>query len=399
MKHDIILYGAFDRHNYGDLLFPLIMERLISRAFPEKSIAIAGLIDSDLSVFGAPKTESIKKALKNSKDDATILLAGGDVVACDWQSAYGYLLPTFIFPFYERIACRFFPKQTDYLVAKMAGLTSELPFNIKQKNTGPGRNIIYNSVGATGVSRVVDDAEIKSLGEAMNDAKFVSVRDTFSQEQLIRIGYTNSVLAPDSATIMSSVISIEELNEKSSQSTLRMIEELKGRYIVFQISQAHVRGKEKVFAEELNNISKSNQLPIVFIAIGNAAGHNDKAGIDKVISFLDPNVTYKSYLTGNIFDLMNIIRNTSCYCGTSLHGLITSMSFSVPRIALLPTLRKQINYMKTWDLPHMPHGILPNELESSINIALRTPKEELDELAIKLTNTYMESFNKFSSIL
>jgi len=140
-------------------------------------------------------------------------------------------------------------------------------------------------------------------------------------------------------------------------------------------------------------------LPIVFIAIGNAAGHNDKAGTDKVISFLDPDVTYKTYLTGNIFDLMNIIRKSSCYCGTSLHGLITSMSFSVPRVALLPTLRKQINYMKTWDLPHMPHGIRPSVLESSINIALSTPKDELDELAIKLTNVYMESFNEFSSIL
>jgi polysaccharide pyruvyl transferase WcaK-like protein len=254
-------------------------------------------------------------------------------------------------------------------------------------------------VGATGVSRVVNDEGMKSLGEAMNDAKFVSVRDTFSQEQLIRIGYKNPSIAPDSATIMSSVITIEELNEKSSKSTLQMIDELKGKYVVFQISQAHVRGKEKVFAEELNKISKNNQLPIVFIAIGNAAGHNDKAGIDKVISFLDPDVKYKTYLTGNIFDLMNIIRNTSCYCGTSLHGLITSMSFSVPRVALLPTLRKQINYMKTWDLAHMPHGIMPNELEQSINIAMNTPKDQLDDIALKLTNSYMESFNKFSSIL
>ena len=395
MKHDIVLYGAFDRHNYGDLLFPLIMGRIIAQHFPEKSVSIAGLIDSDLSLFGAPKTESIKKALKHSKNDATIILAGGDVVACDWQSAYGYLLPTIIFPFYERFVCRFFPKQTDFIVAKIAGLTSELPFNLKQKDIGISRKIIYNSVGATGVSRIVKEDEMKSLAEAMNDSTFVSVRDTFSQEQLIRIGCEKPKVAPDSATIMSSVISVEELTEKSSKGVLRMIEKLKGRYIVFQVSPAHVRGKEKVFADELNQISKHKQLPIVFIAIGNAAGHNDKAGIDKVISYLDPSVEYKAYLTGNIFDLMNIIRNSSCYCGTSLHGLITSMSFAVPRVALL-AIRKQINYMKTWDLPHMPYGIMPNELEDSINIAMSTSKEQLDNLAIKLTDAYMDNFKIIS---
>ena len=47
---------------------------------------------------------------------------------------------------------------------------------------------------------------------------------------------------------------------------------------------------------------------------------------------------------------MNIIKNSQCYCGTSLHGLITSMAFHVPRVGLMPTHRKQINYMATWDL-------------------------------------------------
>ena len=81
--NDIILYGAFDRHNYGDLLFPLIMERVINDQFPEKKVLIAGLINSDLSSYGAKETITIKKALKMSKNDATLILAGGDVIACD----------------------------------------------------------------------------------------------------------------------------------------------------------------------------------------------------------------------------------------------------------------------------------------------------------------------------
>lgn len=85
-----------------------------------------------------------------------------------------------------------------------------------------------------------------------------------------------------------------------------------------------------------------------------------------MVSFLANDIVYDTYLEGNIFYLMNIIHNASCYCGASLHGLITSMSFAVPRVALLPSLRKQINYMDTWDLPHMPRGIVPKELQQRL---------------------------------
>ena len=47
--YDIILYGAFDRHNYGDLLFPLVMKRVIEQELPQKKVLIAGLINSNLS--------------------------------------------------------------------------------------------------------------------------------------------------------------------------------------------------------------------------------------------------------------------------------------------------------------------------------------------------------------
>lgn len=394
--NDIILYGAFDRHNYGDLLFPLIMERVINDQFPEKKVLIAGLINSDLSSYGAKETITIKKALKISKNDATLILAGGDVVACDWQSAYGYLLPKSLFPLYERIACYYFPKFTQYLTSRLVGLTSDLPFNLSRNDIGTSRKVIYNSVGATGVSNVTKERDIYALYKLMNETDFVSVRDKFSQYQLERVGCSTPKLAPDSATIMSSYITIDELEQKSSFATKNLIETHIEGYIVFQISQGHVRGKEKAFAEALSQTSKAFNLPIVFIAIGNAAGHNDVIGINKVASLLASDIPYSTYLEGNIFDLMIIIRNSSCYCGSSLHGLITSMSFGVPRVALLPTLRKQINYMKTWDLPHMPSGVLPENLSASVGIAMATPTKDLKQLGQHLTDTYMENFRNMS---
>lgn len=396
--NDIILFGAFDRHNYGDLLFPLIMERVINDQFPTKNVFIAGLIKSDLSQYGAKRTVSIKNALKKSNTDATLILAGGDVIACDWQSAYGYLLPKAIFPVYQRIACYYFPKTTQRLTSKLLGLKSELPFNLGRNHVGDKRKIIYNSVGATEVGNIEDKRKTTSLGNVIKDSHFVSVRDNFSKTQLERIGCDSSQLAPDSATIMSSYISIEEIEERSAHSTKKLIKDNIDGYIVFQISQAHVNGKEKAFAKALSEVSSNLNLPIVLIAIGNAAGHNDAKGIHKVVSLLPKSISYNIYLDGNIFDLMNIIRNASCYCGSSLHGLITSMSFAVPRVALLPKLKKQINYMDTWDLPHMPRGVVPENLPSAVNIAISTPSKDLHELGRKLTETYMDNFKSLSKL-
>jgi len=396
--NDIILYGAFDRHNYGDLLFPLVMERLLSEKFPKKKIVVAGLIESDLSQFNALPTHSIKKALNESNKDVAIILAGGDVVACDWLSAYSYLLPDFLFPVFERAFVRFILGITEMLIKNIIGLKSPTPFDLTSVDLGKEMKLIYNSVGATSVSNIHGDAALR-LSAALNEADYVTVRDKFGREHVERIGSKVSDIYPDSATVMSSVYSAEEINKKTGNAAASLITKLNGNYLVFQISSAHCRGFEAEFAKNLTSIANEYNLTIVFIAIGNAAGHSDSAGIERIKGYLGQNIKVEQYLNGGVFDLMNIIKNSQCYCGTSLHGLITSMAFHVPRVGLMPTHRKQINYMATWDLPAMPSGVLPNELSKAINQAMAITKEELVDKEQHLTSKYLENFDKICTLL
>jgi polysaccharide pyruvyl transferase WcaK-like protein len=396
--NDIILYGAFDRHNYGDLLFPLVMERMLSQKFPNKKVVVAGLIDSDLSEFYALKTDSIKKAMRESRKDVSIILAGGDVVACDWLSAYSYLLSDFSFSIFQRIFARYIPKATEGVIKKIIGLKSEGPFDLTAKDLTEDMKLIYNSVGATGVSSIEGESAI-TLANTLNNADYVTVRDEFSREHIERIGSNVSDVYPDSATVMSSVFSNDEINKKTSSIVESLITELKGNYLVFQISSAHCAGLEAEFAQNLTAIANEHDLTIVFIAIGNAAGHSDSQGIERIKQHLDNNIKVKQYLSGGVFDLMNIIKNSQCYCGTSLHGLITSMAFHIPRVGLLPKLRKQRNYMATWDLPTMPSGILPGELSKAVSQAMAVPKLALKEKEEFLTKRYLENFDKICQLI
>jgi polysaccharide pyruvyl transferase WcaK-like protein len=393
--NDVVLYGAFDRHNYGDLLFPLVMERMLSERFPNKKIVVAGLIESDLSEFNALPTISIKKALKESNKDVAIILAGGDVVACDWLSAYSYLLSDFSFSIFQRIFARFIPGITEKVIKKVIGLKSDNPFDLTSKDLSAEMKLIYNSVGATGVSNIHGDAAL-NLSAALNDADYVTVRDEFSREHINRIGGNVNDIFPDSATVMSSVFTEKDINDKTGSEATSLISRLKGEYIVFQISSAHSAGLEAEFAQNLTAIAKEHNLTVVFLAIGNAAGHSDSVGIERIKLHLGEGIKVAQYLSGGVFDVMNIIKNSQCYCGTSLHGLITSMAFHVPRVGLLPKLRKQRNYMATWDLPAMPSGVLPNDLSKAINQAMTIPKDELIEKEQYLTTKYLENFDEIS---
>jgi polysaccharide pyruvyl transferase WcaK-like protein len=393
--NDVVLYGAFDRHNYGDLLFPLVMERMLSERFPEKKVVIAGLIDSDLTEFNALPTISIKKALKQSKQDVTIILAGGDVVSCDWLSAYSYLLSDFSFSIFQRVFARFIPGITEKVIKKIIGLKSDNPFDLTSKDLSAEMKLIYNSVGATGVSNIHGDAAL-NLSAALNNADYVTVRDEFSREHINRIGANVNDIFPDSATVMSSVFTEKEIHNKTGSEATSLISKLKGEYIVFQISSAHSTGFEAEFAKSLTAVANEHDLTVVFLAIGNAAGHSDSVGIERIKLHLGKGIKVAQYLSGGVFDVMNIIKNSQCYCGTSLHGLITSMAFHVPRVGLLPKLRKQRNYMATWDLPAMPSGVLPNDLSKAINQAMSIPKDELIEKEQYLTTKYLENFDEIS---
>ncbi|MEG3765169.1 polysaccharide pyruvyl transferase family protein [Alteromonas sp. 14N.309.X.WAT.G.H12] len=227
----------------------------------------------------------------------------------------------------------------------------------------------------------------------------LSVRDKFSQIQLQRVGCQGLQLAPDLTTVMSSYISVAELENKSSYVTKQIIENYINGYLVVQLAQEELKGKEAAYAKGLSETSLTLDLPIVFITNGiEQKGDSKLDGIDSIVSLLDDKITYSIHVDGNIFDAISLIRNGSCYCGSSLHGLITAMSFSVPRVALLSSSEKQINYMDTWELPHMPRGVTPAQLPVAVATAIDTPSKDLTLLSHKLTHTYLDRFKSLSAL-
>ncbi|MBW8363173.1 MAG: hypothetical protein K0M39_01270 [Rhizobium sp.] len=80
-----VLFGAFDRHNFGDLLFPHLMTALL----PERAFAFAGLVERDLRAFGGHRVRPL-----GAERPLQLIHVGGELLACTaWQAAVMLLDP------------------------------------------------------------------------------------------------------------------------------------------------------------------------------------------------------------------------------------------------------------------------------------------------------------------
>ena len=83
---DCVLLGAFERHNFGDLLMGYIFEVLLGRI--GISVVYASILENDLSSYGGAKVYSIFDLLDSGLDPTTpILHVGGEVVPTSFHDA------------------------------------------------------------------------------------------------------------------------------------------------------------------------------------------------------------------------------------------------------------------------------------------------------------------------
>src|SRR5680860_327262 len=85
----ILIIGAFDRYNYGDLLFPLIIEKQLDTYNKNLQYEFFGIIKSDLSKEGGKPTRDLNafyEACNHPDQRASIIVAGGEALGVTWNS-------------------------------------------------------------------------------------------------------------------------------------------------------------------------------------------------------------------------------------------------------------------------------------------------------------------------
>ncbi|MBD8490036.1 polysaccharide pyruvyl transferase family protein [Echinicola sp. CAU 1574] len=342
---NILIIGAFDRYNYGDLLFPIIIEKQMETYRKGFRFRFFGLVESDLSHEGGKPTESLAAfyAACEAQNEGNIhvIVAGGEALGVTWHSLWAALNPT-----YQKIH-RYRYRLSQYVdlnkLAKrfLKGKTT-LPFLFAKEDFNNVQSVILNSLGGSGIKKAFFEQYPFAKSKLMN-VDYLAVRDQLTVDNLAE-NNLKAALLPDSAVLMSKFFPNEELVQKVTSEVRSYVQENRGDYLFFQINKKNSEGKEKIIADQLDEIYQKTNTKLCLCPIGKALDHDDHLALAAVKDFLRSPHDY--FDADNIWDIMYLIANSKAYAGTSLHGAITAMSYAVPHVGLV--VEKLDAYLNTW---------------------------------------------------
>ena len=342
MKNKIYIFGPHDRFNYGDLLFPIMLEYAFKKMSNQSFNFIkASIVSSDLTELGGCKSISYKGFNKKIADGDIIIVAGGESLKAKWKVLYSFINKPYSWLVNRPSLFNFIKKI--HIEKHLLGAKSEYPFCINKTDFKKNIKVFYNSVGG---GRNLDSQLVKNL----ENSDYLAVRDRNSFVFLEDINMRSVYLVPDSAIILSDVFPIDNLLNADNKNTVKARNFLsrQEKYIFFQVSKNRIKKNINEIVNQLETLSIAKQCTILLCPIGTALGHEDHIALKKIFEKL--NCSKHLVETPYIEDIITLLSQADLYIGSSLHGAITAMSYGVPYITLDERQSKISAYIKTWGL-------------------------------------------------
>lgn len=351
----IYIYGAFDRFNYGDLLFPKILQIAFKSANIAFPVKLLGLVEADLTSNGGDCVEPVSKYINQFNLNDILIIAGGEVIGASITDLYFSLRKSRFLFFLNKLAGKAGLKNFVSPFCKLLlDLNLQYPYLLDENQVGC--KIIYNAVGGSFFSdEVLAPIKNSTYFSTRSFSLYNSLQERIEQEN-----EKNKIqLFPDSAAIVSDYFDKRNIRIKVLPENITILESLKFSYIIFQVSKRYYSQHKRAILKQLSELYAKSGLPILLVPIGIAFGHEDHVACRDIKSLLSIPI-YLLY-SKTIYDIMYSIANARLFIGTSLHGNITAMSYNVSNIGIGGN--KLDDYLKKWGVGLQKIGcVLPEDI-------------------------------------
>ena len=358
-RRRVLFVGAYERDNFGDLLFLLVSEQYLAEAGLE--VVAAAPLAADMTELLDRKVGAFVPLLESERYDQ-VWTVGGEVGGTRVHTALWMSVPRATFRRYKAAS----PAEQTAMRARLIGGTDiESPYmpRLSQFPLNATTPSVLNSVGLAGIGGR-DAADQEKLLRILREATAVSVRDQLSSDLLDRHGVEHR-LVPD-------VVHTIRYTHPRPEG-----EEGSGAVLVQVARRMLANVGLDTFAQALATSEALAPYPIRLFAAGLAPNHDSLEDYEKIVEAVrrhDPDRDIAVLdASRRPWDLVDEIRRAHLWIGGSLHGRIVSSAYDVPRISF--PKRKLDTYARTWD-PHMPYGTTPESLDDDVRRALdpRTQK-------------------------
>lgn len=357
--------GATDRFNYGDLLFPLVLDTTAA-TLGAPSFTHAAPTAADLRWAGGVATVALAPTWRSGAPNGAVI-AGGEVLGASWGQAWITLMRwprDRVAAAARRLVGR---SRFDACARWVLGGDWPTPY-VPSVQAASATRVSANAIGAASLASL-DRGTRNLVARALDRCSYLAVRDAAGQAAL-RVHGIAAELAPDS------VAAIRDQWQFAPDEAL-------GECVVFQCSADWLRRHGAGTVEALAALA-AKWRSIHLLAIGRAGWHNDDLAVRRLSAELTRRgVPHTIGREKNLKEIAATIAGAGIFIGSSLHGAITATAYAVPSVALAG-VTKLSAYLDTWGGGLVPFEVSPADLGSVVPVALAKSKEAREEHAAEL---------------
>ncbi|CAJ96272.1 Polysaccharide pyruvyl transferase family protein WcaK (colanic acid biosynthesis) [Cupriavidus necator] len=375
-----ILFGAFDRHNFGDLLLPHVMRSLIGPANP----FYGGLAERNLRIHGGHRVHTLARLAASVGDSAVdVIHVGGETLTCSlWEAAVMLQPPGQARAVVAMLDAR--PHERTVWAQAQLGIRDLVPYLLPAGIFANVRRVIVHAVGGIELGSV-EPAMRAEVVAKLGAATSVGVRDHQTRAMLAENGIACR-LEPDPAVLVAELFGPCIRRRARQGECARIVSGFSGGYLAVQFSADF--GDDDTLSQlaaQLERIARARALGMVLFRAGAAPWHDDLACYQRLAARLrgTPVVLFESL---NLWDICALIAHSQGFVGSSLHGGIVAGAFFLPRLGLLrpaqpPGTSKQVAFAAAWGAAGAPAAVIVQDLADGLDEAMATRTAQRRELA------------------
>jgi polysaccharide pyruvyl transferase WcaK-like protein len=325
-------FAASDRENYGDLLYPVIVRKMLeSRGFTD-AIRYYSFLDGPAPGSSGYTITCIQELLDaNAALLSSLIIGGGDILRTDTvtlASHYKYIYRQRIgHPILHWIGEKYLKRPTvvEKFLQRYMSYCAPGPFLLDTRDFPGIGSVYYCSCGAP----LDFSAEEKNrVRDVMEDAAFLSVRDRQSREKLLAAGVTRVIHAvPDLIMTLSDYY--DPATERSKgQLLLRRFGVDTGKKIVCFQCMPHAGEPMDEIVSQLSRYRERAGVEIVLLPLGYC--HSDDRFLKRLSR--ESEGVFRYIGVRSIFDMLSVLAASDLFIGTSMHGNITALSYGIPHL-------------------------------------------------------------------
>ena len=387
----LILFGAFDRHNFGDLLLAEISASVLRH----RPLVFAGLAERDLTAFGGRKVRSIAELAREWGDQpADVVQTGGEILTCSLYEAAVMLLSQEAAR--QAIACHDADQAARQAWSEeLLGLHQQVAYLVPRSLFRRPRKFQYFGIGGTELATLPMSMKQEVFAN-LQHAGHVWVRDRVTQAPLEQ-ARIRTFLAPDPAAATARLCGSRIASHRVNGEPAAVAARFPRGYLATQFSAEF--GDDATLHEigcQLQQVQGATGLGIVLFRAGAAPWHDD-LDVYRRLLVATPELDAVLAESLDLWDICALLANATANCGSSLHGRIVAEACGRPAVNLVreaSRMTKQAAHALSWGYGSLPTVLAPADLATGVIAILQEKTSAFDAHVENLADLVIAAFTR-----